>query len=222
MSAPATQARPVTTRDSVGRSSWQTAPWPMTRPSPTPPSSQRASRHFLPLAWAWSNSWKRPHNTPSRSISLVGFLLSGQGFSERASFFIGFSDFSVFVLGYHSYHRELGYRLFLFLFSNLIMAGSWGGYLIAFTARRQAALVFWYKKRRSNATSPPLGTRRGQHNTPFFVFLIPLVGSLGETRLGRLVIMIPPLPCVLASGHMAPTPSVFFSLQPCLSFLSYG
>lgn len=114
MSAPATQARPVTTRDSVGRSSWQTAPWPMTRPSPTPPSSQRASRHFLPLAWAWSNSWKRPHNTPSRSISLVGFLLSGQGFSERASFFIGFSAFSVFVLGYHSYHRELGYRLFLF------------------------------------------------------------------------------------------------------------
>ncbi len=28
-----------------------------------------------------------------------------------------------------------------------------------------------------------------------------------------------PLPCVLASGHIAPTPSVFFSLQPCLSFL---
>jgi len=137
--------------------------------------------------------------------------LSGQGFSERASFFIGFSAFSVFVLGYHSYHRELGW-LFLFPFSNLIMAGSWGGYLIAFTARRQAALVFRYKKRRSNATSTP-SAHAEDSTTPPFCFSYSLGWIPGGNKAREAGYNDTPLPCVLASGHMAPTPSVFFSLQ---------
>jgi len=37
------------------------------------------------------------------------------------------SAFSFTFLGYHCYHRELGHKL-PFSSSNLIMAGSWGGY----------------------------------------------------------------------------------------------
>ena len=166
-----------------------------------------------------------PHNTPSRSISLVGFLLSGQGFSERASFFYRIFRLFGFCFGIPQLSPRARLQAFFlfFFFHNLIMAGSWGGYLIAFTARRQTALVFWYKKRRSNATSTPPRHRPRTAQTPLFLFFfIPLVGSLWETRLGRLVIMIPP--CHVSSQADTSRPLLLFSFPFNLVslFLSYG
>jgi hypothetical protein len=51
--------------------------------------------------------------------------------------------FFILFLGYHCYHRELGRKSFPFI-PNLIMAGSWGGYLIAFTAGRVDIQATWF------------------------------------------------------------------------------
>jgi hypothetical protein len=76
-------------------------------------------------------------------------------------------------LGYH--HRELGHTIFVFLY-NLIMAGSWSGYLIAFTAwRLEIQAVFWLKTRCSNA--PPTRQRpRAETPLSFSSLLSPLLG----------------------------------------------
>jgi len=75
----------------------------------------------------------------------------------------------------------------------------------------------WFSGIRRDAAmqpQPPRHTpRTAQHH--LFVFLIPLVGSLGETRLGRLVIMIPP--CHVSSRADTWRPLLLFSFPFNLS-----
>ncbi len=80
------------------------------------PLIPKAFRHFLPLAWAWSDSRHILTIPPLEAyLWLDSFCLGKVSASER-HFLSDFFGFSVFVLGYHSYHRELGYRLFLIFF----------------------------------------------------------------------------------------------------------
>jgi hypothetical protein len=108
------------------------------------------------------------------------------GFSERASFSRFCFDL-FFFLGYHCYRRELGHQHFFCVFT-LIMAGSWGGYLIAFTARRveiQATSGIGLRKKMQQCN--PTSAETEGRDTPFsslFFYPLFLVGSLWEQGSG--------------------------------------
>lgn len=194
----------------------------MIRPSPSTPSSQRRFGIFFRLHGPGATLDTSSQYPLSKHIS--GWIPFVWARFQRASviFYRIFSAFRFLFWDTTAITASSVTGFFLF-FSNLIMAGSWGGYLIAFTARRQTALVFWYKKRRSNATStPPRHRPRTAQTPPFLFFFIPLVGSLWETRLGRLVIMIPP--CHVSSQADTSRPLLLFSFPFNLVslFLSYG
>ncbi len=168
----------------MGRSSWQTAPWLMIRPSPSTPSSQRRFGIFFRLHGPGATLDTSSQYPLSKHIS--GWIPFVWARFQRASviFYRIFSAFRFLFWDTTAITASSVTGFFLF-FSNLIMAGSWGGYLIAFTARRQAALVFRYKKRRSNATSNPLGIDRGQHKHPLFCFsLFPWLDPCGKQGSG--------------------------------------
>jgi hypothetical protein len=158
MSAPA-EARPVTTdtRRPPKLADSAMVVIPVTLASPNGISA------FPHLAWAGATGNIRiPF---PMHISLVGFHLRSR-FSERASSFFPAFSFVTF-LGYHCYHRELGHKLLAFPFPNLIMAGSWGGYIdciYSMEGRHTGDFGFWLKKRCSNAT--PTSAETGTQ-TPF-------------------------------------------------------
>ncbi|KAK4106473.1 hypothetical protein N658DRAFT_20327 [Parathielavia hyrcaniae] len=85
----------------------------------------------------------------------------------------------------------------VFLFYHLIMAGSWSGYLIAFTAWRVGDTgdfsFSWLKTRCSNAHPPTSAQTEGSDITFFFFpFMFFFLGRIPEgTWLRRLVRMIP-------------------------------
>jgi hypothetical protein len=170
------------------------------------PVTPLLGRHFL-TCMGWSDS-THPHTLFDAYLWSVSFC--GQGLASERHFL---AFFLCHFLGYHCYHRQLGH----FFFPNLVMAGSWGGYLIAFTAWRvdTGGFGFWLKK--DAAMQPNLGGDRDR-DTPsvfFFFFFPPFLGWIPVgTGLRRLAIMIP-LACV-SEDTWRPLFCFPFTLFSCL------
>lgn len=140
---------------------WHNGAMLMTIPRHTTSScGTGVSAIFLHWHGLWSGSKHLPQQQQplSQHITMVGFHFCEQRNSERASFYPHFGHFFLLFLGYHGYHRELGYRLFFYLFpiSNLIMAGSWGGYLICiYSMEGPTTGGFWFSGIRRDAAMHP-------------------------------------------------------------------
>ncbi|KAK4123445.1 hypothetical protein N657DRAFT_408684 [Parathielavia appendiculata] len=93
------------------------------------------------------------------------------------------------------------------------MAGSWSGYLIAFTAWRVDTQAVFFGLRRDAAMHPQPGRDRGKrHHFPFSSFPF-FLGRIPEgTRLGRLVRTIAPSACLRDTSR----PVLLFPFYPVL------